>query len=239
MSYRIRVIAPVNTDAYNTRILESIQAVLPPDVQVDVQNISSGHDCIQNRWDLAQNIPGVVRLAEATEKEGYDGIFVTDFDMCGVEACREVVDIPVLGGFVPCAFTALALSQRFSILTILQSTLGMQLDHVRNYGLTESFASIRVIDCPVEHLAEVDVVVSHLFEQGLKAIREDGAQSLLLGCTGFVGVAARVQTLLSQAVEAFVPVVDPNQAAFGLLLSMVRAGLKPSRLCYAKTSLGG
>ena len=239
MSYRIRVIAPVSTDAYNTRILEAVQSVLPPDIEVDVKNIDAGHGCIENRWGLAQNILGVVRLAAATEAEGYDGIFVSDFDMCGVEECREVVDIPVLGGFTACAFTALALSQRFSIITVLPSTMGMQFNHVRNYGLTEGFASIRAIDCPVDQLANVDVVVSHVFEEGLKAIREDGAQSLLLGCTGFIGVAARVQTLLSEAVNAFVPVVDPNQASFGLLVSMVRSGLRPSRLCYPKTPMTG
>lgn len=239
MSYRVRIIAPVNTDAYNARILEAVQTVRPPDVEVDVRNIGAGHDCIESRWDLAQNAPGVVRLAAATAAEGYHGIIVTDFDMCGVEACREVVDIPVLGGFVPCAFTALALSQRFSIVTVLSSTVGMQFDHVRNYGLEDGFCSIRAIDCHVDQLANIDVVVNRVFEEGLKAIREDGAQSLLLGCTGFVGVASRVQTLLTEALNAFVPVIDPNYVSFGLLVSMVRAGLRPSRLCYGKTSLTG
>lgn len=236
MTYRIRVIAPVNTDAYNARILEAVQTVCPPDVEVDVRSIREGHDCIECRRDLAENAPAVVRLAVVSEAEGFHGVFVTDFDMCGVEAAREAVDIPVIGGFVPCAFTALALSQRFSIITILQSTVGMQFDHIRNYGLTEGFSTIRAINCPVDQLSNVDVVVSHVFEEGLKAVREDGAQSLLLGCTGFVGVAGRVQTLLSEAVDAFIPVVDPNQASFGLLVSMIRAGLRPSRRCYAKMS---
>ncbi len=239
MTIPLRIIAPVATDAYNARILEAVQPVLPPDVVVDVRNIEHGHDCIENRWDLAQNVPGVVALAVASEQEGKQGIFVTDFDMCGVEACREVVDIPVLGGFVPCAFTALALSQRFSIITILESTVGMQFDHIRNYGLTEGFASIRAINCSVEQLADVELVISRVFEEGLRAIREDGAQSLLLGCTGFVGVAAEVERLLCEAVNGFVPVVDPNQASIGLLISMVRAKLRPSRLCYAKAKLSG
>jgi hypothetical protein len=88
LGYRIRIIAPVNTDAYNARILEAVHSVQPPDVEVDVKNIDSGHDCIESRWDLTQNAPGVVRLAAATAAAGYHGIFVTDFDMCGVEACR-------------------------------------------------------------------------------------------------------------------------------------------------------
>lgn len=236
-SHRICVIAPVATDAYDQRIRAAVETVRPPDIEVEVRNLDAGHDCIENRWNLASNAPAVVRLAADVEREGFDGIFVTDFDMCGVEACREVVDIPVLGGFVPCAFTALALSQRFSIVTILDSTKGMQFDHVRNYGLTEGFASIRAINCRVEDLADLDKVVEHVYTTGLRAIREDGAESLLLGCTGFVGVAERVQSKLAKTLGAFVPVIDPNQAAFGMLVSMVRAGLRPSRLCYSKATL--
>lgn len=236
-TYRIRIIAPVATDAFNARILEAVQPVLPPDVQVDVRNIEAGHPCIESRWNLSQNAPGVVRLAKETEQEGYHGIFVTDFDMCGVEACREIVDIPVVGGFVPCAFTALALSQRFSIVTVLPGTVGMQLDHIRHYGLSESFASIRAIDCPVDQLSDLDVVAGRVFDEGLKAIREDGAQSLLLGCTGFIGIAARVQTLLSDVLGTFVPVIDPNEASFGFLVSLVRSGLRPSRITYAKATM--
>jgi Asp/Glu/hydantoin racemase len=41
----------------------------------------------------------VVELAQAIEKDGFDGIWLTDFDMCGVEAAREVIDIPIIGGF--------------------------------------------------------------------------------------------------------------------------------------------
>lgn len=237
MTYRICVIAPVATSGYNERIRAALEAVRPPDIEIDVRNTDAGHACIENRWNLTTNAPAVVRLATAVEKEGFDGIFVTDFDMCGVEACREVVDIPVLGGFVPSAFTALALSQRFSIVTILDSTKGMQFDHVRNYGLMAGFASIRAINCRVEDLSDLNKVVKHVYAAGLTAVREDGAESLLLGCTGFVDVAERVQARLSRTLKAFVPVIDPNQAAFGMLVSVVRAGLRPSRLCYTKASL--
>ena len=43
-----------------------------------------------------------------------------------VEAAREVIDIPIIGGFPTSVFTALGLCQRFGILTILPSTLAMQ-----------------------------------------------------------------------------------------------------------------
>jgi Asp/Glu/hydantoin racemase len=154
--------------------------------------------------------------------------------MCGVEGARECIDIPIVGGFPTSAFSALSLSQRFSIITILPSTLAMQQGHVSAYGLTESFASIHALDCRVDQLSNVDLVVVRTFDLAMKAVKEHGAQSILLGCTGFVDVAARVSMLLEEALGVYVPVIDPNHAGFGFLVSLVRMRVRPSRLTYSK-----
>ena len=234
---RICVLVPVATSQYNERILKAIAPVVPPDVKVEIRNITQGHPDIENRTNWLQNGMPVVELAQAIANDGFDGIWLTDFDMCGVEAAREVIDIPIIGGFPAAAFTALALSQRFSIVTILQSTLAMQRGHPQTYGIQDSFASIRAINCPVAQLDDVDVVVIRTFEAALKAIKKDGAQSILLGCTGFVDVASRVSQLLTKELGAYVPVIDPNQAGFSFLVSLVRMRVRPSRLTYSKVSL--
>ncbi|CAE6778453.1 hypothetical protein R69658_03958 [Paraburkholderia aspalathi] len=234
---RICVLVPVATSQYNERILKAIAPVVPPDVKVEIRNITQGHPDIENRTNWLQNGMPVVELAQAIANDGFDGIWLTDFDMCGVEAAREVIDIPIIGGFPATAFTALALSQRFSIVTILQSTLAMQRGHPQTYGIQDSFASIRAINCPVAQLDDVDVVVIRTFEAALKAIKKDGAQSILLGCTGFVDVASRVSQLLTKELGTYVPVIDPNQAGFSFLVSLVRMQVRPSRLTYSKVSL--
>jgi Asp/Glu/hydantoin racemase len=206
-------------------------------VQVEIRNITEGHPDIESRTNWLQNGMPVVELAQSIANDGFDGIWLTDFDMCGVEAAREVIDIPIIGGFPASAFAALMLSQRFSIITILQSTLAMQRGHPQTYGIQDTFASIRAIDCPVAQLDNVDVVVVRTFEAALKAIKDDGAQAILLGCTGFVDVASRVSTLLGEALGAYVPVIDPNQAGFSFLVSLVRMKVRPSRLTYSKVSL--
>lgn len=234
---RICVLVPVNTSQYNDRIMKAIAPVVPPDVQVEIRNITQGHPDIESRTNWLQNGMPVVELAQTIANDGFDGIWLTDFDMCGVEAAREVIDIPIIGGFPASAFAALMLSQRFSIITILQSTLAMQRGHPQTYGIQDTFASIRAIDCPVAQLENVDVVVVRTFEAALKAIKEDGAQSILLGCTGFVDVASRVSTLLSEALGVYVPVLDPNQAGFSFLVSLPRMRVRPSRLTYSKVNL--
>ncbi|WP_296260627.1 MULTISPECIES: aspartate/glutamate racemase family protein [unclassified Pseudomonas] len=234
---RICILAPVNTDAYNQKLLDAVRSVIPPDVQVEVRNIHQGNPCIENRLNLTENALAVARAAQAIELDGFQGIWLSDFDMCGVEVAREVIDIPIVGGFPTSAFSALNLSQRFSIVTIMQSTLAMQLGHVAAYGLSQSFASIRSINCPVAQLSNLDVVVVKTFEAALQAVEQDGAQSILLGCTGFVDVASRVAALLEDALGSYVPVLDPNQCGFSFLVSLVRMRLRPSRLCYSKAAL--
>lgn len=82
------------------------------------------------------------------------------------------------------------------------------------------------------------MVLVKALQAGLAAINEDGAQALLLGCTGFMGVAERLSKLIEQDLGCYVPVLDPNQCGFGFLLSLVRMKVRPSRLCYARAPLG-
>lgn len=234
---RICILAPVGTDHFNSMLLDAVQPIIPSDVTVEVRNLDRGTPHIQDRIDwLANGLP-VVEKAIALEKEGFDGIWLSDFDMCGVEAAREAIDIPIVGGFPTSAFTALLLGQRFSILTILQSTVAMQRGHVQAYGLEDAFCSIRAIDCPVDQLADMSVVMPKLLECAMAAVREDGAQSILLGCTGFTGVAKKLEELLREMLGCYVPVIDPNQAGFSQVVTLARMGLRPSRLCYGKESL--
>ncbi|MDY6856855.1 MAG: aspartate/glutamate racemase family protein [Thermodesulfobacteriota bacterium] len=114
-SYHIRIIVPANTDVFNNRIMETVKPVLPPDVVVDVRNILHGNPCIENRFNLTENALYVVNMAKASAQEGIQGIYVSDFDYCGVEPSREVVDIPVIGAFRASAYSAMMLSQRFNL----------------------------------------------------------------------------------------------------------------------------
>ena len=230
--YRYRIIVPANTGAFNERMREAVAPVLAPDVELDVTNITAGSHCIECRADLFTNAPHVMELARETEQEGYDGIFVTDFDMCGVEPSRELVSIPIVGGFRPSAYTAMMLAQQFSIVTIADSTVALQRQHIRRFQIEGNFASIRPINVNVPDLDKLDIVIPKVFEQAQKAIEDDGAEAIILGCTGFIGVAAEVQNLLANiGIDA--PVIDPNQAAICYLDLLVRNCKSQSRLTYS------
>lgn len=234
---RACILAPVATDEFNELLLQAVQPVLPPDVTVEVRNLPPhrGYTThIQNRIDWLTNGPGVVHMAREVQADGFHGIWLSDFDMCGVEAAREAVDIPIIGGFPTSAFTALALSERFSIITILPSTLPMQRVHPQTYGVQDNFASIISIGCEVSELSDVEKVTDRTFKAAMEAVVRDQAQSILLGCTGFVNIAGEVSHRLQKALGIYVPVIDPNEAGFSFLVSLMRMKARQSRACYAK-----
>jgi len=229
---KIRIIVPANTTVFNQRIKDAVLPVLPPDVTLDVANITGGQPHIQNRTDLATNAPYVIELAKQTEKEGFDGIFVTDFDFCGVEQSRENVNIPVIGGFRPSALMAISLSLKVGLITILGSVTAMQEQHFRNFGILENLACIIPIDVPVKKLSNKKIVIKKVHEKAKEAIQQ-GAQSIILGCTGFIDIAQPVSKLL-KADGYNIPVVDPNHAGVTFVIMLVRNKLMQSRLTYYK-----
>lgn len=209
--------------------------VAPPDLYIEVDNIKKGNISIESRWDRMINAPHVVDMVVHAEKEGFDGVFVSDFDYCGVEEAREVVDIPVIGGFRPSVFTAMSLGDKFSIITILDSVRDLQVSHMGLFGITDNLASIVPIDLPVHDLINKDSVINKAVECAKKAIEEDMASSILFGCTGFMSIASQVsQRLINAGYD--VPVIDPNHAAVNFLYLLVRNNLKQSRRTYLKPS---
>ena len=52
-------------------------------------------------------------------------MFITCFGDPAVPAARELVDIPVVGGFEPAISTVLNLGERFSVVTVLENVVPM------------------------------------------------------------------------------------------------------------------
>ena len=65
----------------------------------------------------------------------------------------------------------------------------------------------------------------------MKAIREDGAGTIVLGCTAMAGVKEEVEKALNA--EGYrVPVIESGQAALVMLETFVRMNLYHSRITY-------
>lgn len=228
---RICIIIPVHTNIFNTLLKESIDEICPADVEFEIKHIEGGRPHIQNRTDYYINSPLILKVAEAQQKN-FDGIFVTDFDFCGVEAARENVDIPVIGGFRPQAMAAISLSEKIGLITLADSIVAMQEEHFRNFGILPNLACIIPTNLGVHQLTKTKHVIQVVYDKAKEAIKL-GAESIILGCTGFIGIAKPVSKMLKE--DGYdIPVTDPNHMAFTFLVALVRNNLMQSRLTYYK-----
>lgn len=232
---KVLLVIPINDDQYNVGLAEFLAPYLAPDVELHVQSIQDGLPHIASRWDLQVNGVHVARLVYET-RDVYDGFFISDFDEAGVEAAREVVQVPVIGGFVPQCMAAMTLASTYSILAPEDSLVSLDISHPRTLGAVGAMASVRSLGMTVAELADFEATVEAVVAESRQAIEEDGALSIILGCTAMIGVAAEASARLRQPSDGSrsldVPVLDPNICGITYLQALVRAGLSQCRRSY-------
>ena len=89
------------------------------------------------------------------------------------------------------------LGSRFAFITVLDRLKPMVDDLVVTYGLNEKYASFKAVDIPVLDISrDLDSLNAALTEQAIVSIESDGADIIVLGCTGFLGCAEAMQSAL-------------------------------------------
>ena len=208
-----------------------IAEYLLPDTQMDTWYLDYGPSSIEGEFDEALAAANVVLKCIEAENAGYDAVFVNCFGDPGVRAAREAVNIPVFGGFEPIAYYALGTADKISVVTVLPEVVPMIEGEIARYGLEKRFTSVRYVDIPVLDLGETKTLVKAVVEESKRAIREDGAGTIVLGCTAMAGVKEEAEKALNEE-GCGVPVIEAGQAAVVMLETFVRMNLFHSRLTY-------
>ena len=108
----------------------------------------------------------------------------------GLQACREVVSIPVVGPSQAAMHVASLLGHRFSFITVLDRLRAMVDKLVAGYGLRDTYASFRAVDIPVLSIGiDFAALNAALAREAIAAVKQDAADVIVLGCTGFLGCA--------------------------------------------------
>lgn len=232
----IRIITPLCdiSETMKNETLQEVYSLRPRGFSFDLVSIAAGPQSIEGHFDDALAAPFVAIEAMRAEREGMDAVIIDCMGDPGLMAAREVVDIPVIGPGEATMHFAAMVGHRFSCLTVLDNLRPIFFAHAQNYGLRDKLASVRAINLPVLDLeADTAAVSSLLFGEAVAAIDNDHADTIILGCTGFLGVAEELATKLAQSGRP-VPVIDPlpTAALFAGMMVMSRVGV--SRLAYPK-----
>ena len=212
---------------------ENLDALgLGPDVTLTCRFLDHGPSSVENEIDDALAVPDLLAKALNAQKSGADGVVVNCMCDPGVKVMRAALDIPVIGPAETAFHLAATLGRRFSILDIGGDTKGMVTEQVEGLGLGHSFASVRGTDIPVVEINDDSGITrQRLLSEGRKAVLDDGADVLVLGCTGFTGTARAIRRdLLAEGID--VPVIDPLPLAIRTLAALIAEGHGHSKRAY-------
>lgn len=230
---KIRVIIPIISDIFDEMVEKEFRAHASEKTEIEVVHLDKGPASIESEFDESLAAPDILNKVIEAEERGFDGVITDCFGDPAVKAAREIVDIPVVGAAEPSMLFACSLGQRFSVVTVLENVIPMIENIAKVLGVYEKLASVRSVNIPVLELHDRDKLKSALYEEMLKAIREDKAHVLILGCTGMMGVANDLHEMLKK--DGYdVPVIDPAAASIKFLEALIGLGVKQSRLTYMK-----
>jgi allantoin racemase len=228
---KLTVVSPLIGEDFAEHVRREVAQWVSPELVIDVVKVQRGVVSIESEYDEALAGPGILEAVQQAAADGADAVFITCFGDPAVHAAREVVDIPVVGGFEPAMLTALSLGDHVGIVTVLPNVVPMINGLVRRYGLSSRCTDVRIVDLPVLSLDEPDKLLALLHREATAAIESGNVDVIVLGCTGMIGVARELQTRL-ESDGTFVPVVDPTGTALLWLEKLTRLGLRASRATY-------
>lgn len=157
-----------------------------------------------------------------TWEEQFDGFIVSCHGDVAVDILREYTEKPVIGIAEASMIFALMLGHKFSILSLKRKSATKKEDLVKKYGLENRCASIRATGLRV--IGDHEEKKKSISREGRKAVEEDRAEVLVLGCAGMAGLEKELQK------EIGVPVLDGVVCALMLMESLVRYDLKTSKI---------
>lgn len=227
---RIKVIIPNSSIEFRNCQIEERKKAAAPGNEVEVVCLSHGPVSIEAAYDEALAAPFIIEEVKKAEKQGFDAISLDCAMDTVVRASREAVSIPVTSAGESSYLLALGLCSRFSVVTVLKPTAETIRENIRKYGFESRVASVRYAHIPVLDLADEKKALDGILKEAKIAIENEGAEAIVLGCTGMSSLTQRLQRSLG------VPVIDPAVAALKLAETYVGMGLSPSKVAYEAPS---
>ncbi len=224
---KLMVINPNTSESMTDHIRRELTRIKRDDTELTVVHSERGPETIESAYDEAHAIPPTLELVKRANQEGYDAVILACFSDPGLEAAKEVSDIPVIGIEESTLHVAAMLGARFTVVTPRRNRVPTKRVHVHTRGLDYYLASVRCLDLST---AEADSnpkeTKKRILQVACKAVEEDGAEVIILGCAGMAGYGAEIEKKLR------IKVLDP--AAIGLKVAEAMADLK---LTHSKRGL--
>jgi allantoin racemase len=220
---QILVVNPNTPASMTETIAAAARAVAGAWTEVVAVTSSMGPASIEGYYDEALAVPGLLMEIAAGERAGAQAAIIACFDDTGLDAARAMAAIPVIGICEAALSVASFIAQRFTVVTTTERSRVPVEGLVQRYGMAGR-ARVRAADIPVLSLEDATSgAVEKLRGEIARAIEEDRAEAIVLGCAGMADLAHQLQD------EFDLPVIDGVGAAVKQAEALIALGLSTSK----------
>ncbi len=152
---------------------------------------------------------GIIRAARAAAREGFDALAIGCFYDTALHDAREISgEMIVTAPCVASCEIAASLANRFGVIVGRRKWVNQMQSTVHEHGHRDRLAGFYHVELGVNDFQRDHAETNRrLTEAGRKAVEEDYAEAVILGCTLEVGFHNQLSESLG------VPVIDPSIAA--------------------------
>jgi len=231
---RILVINPVSTSRWDVSDYDYLQRYVKSSTQVKVVSLSEGPTSLESALSVAAAEPAILATVREYERQ-CDAIVLNCFADPGMRAAREISSVPVLGAAETSMLLACLLGERFSVICLDRQQSYKVRRQARVAGVSSKLASCRWVGMlPLELDSDRERFQDLLYTRATACVESDGAELVVLGCTGMAFAAGRLAGRVGfPVIEPMVATVKMAELIAGLRLTTSRRGL------YSLTRLVG
>jgi allantoin racemase len=203
---------PVGHAGYDALFADAIAAHKSPGTEVHVTSLPPGDGAfthIEYRAYEGRVTTGIIRAARAAAREGFDAFVIGCFYDTALHEAREVSgDMIVTAPCIASCEIAASLANTFGVIVGRRKWVGQMQATVMDYGHRDRLTGFYHVELGVTEFQQDHAETNRrLVEAGRRAVEEDYAEALILGCTLEIGFHRALSDQLG------VPVIDPSLAA--------------------------
>ncbi len=214
---KIAVINPNSTASMTDKIAVVVRAVAGPDVIIDARTCAGSPASIQGPDDGEAAKPHMLAEMQDAIAAGAEAVVIACFDDPGLEEARAIAGVPVIGIGQSAYHAASLIAGGFSVVTTLPVAIPTLEANIARYGLTSQCRKVRAAGIQVLDLERPGTEARDKVSDEIgRAIAEDGAPAIVLGCAGMADLVAHFTKVHG------VPVIDGVAAATGFAQSLSR-----------------
>jgi len=214
----ILIINPNSDPGMTAAIQTTAEAYAGDDFTVVTKATPGAPQFIETYQDEVRAAPGIMQLTRVNEDD-YDAIIVACHCDPNLDVIKEMTVKPVVGIGEASMKLATMLGHTFSIVTTHQHSIPGKLVQARKYHVQDQLVSVRAPARGEENLEDAELFL----ELSRRAIEEDLAEVIVLGCAGLSGLDERL------GAELGVPVLDGVKCALAVATGLLRCGVSTSK----------